>query len=103
MGGTTNSGRVITSLHQLAAHGWISLRTCGLLLGYANPRSIYSRQKGKHPISTIRIGGIERVYAEEVITLLKNAPDRDREASNTMLYIYRQALKKQEQKEKAHV
>lgn len=63
------------------------------LLGYTHATGIYRRQAGKHPIAVIRIGGTYRVYADTVIETLENAPDRDQEASQMILSLFRSLQK----------
>jgi len=59
-------------LRVLIERGWISLRQLGILLEKPD-RSIYGRQRGKNPVSTIRIGGVERVYTDAVVAELEES------------------------------
>ncbi len=88
--------KVLLILTSLASHGWISLRSMSALLGYAHPTGIYARQRGSRAISTIRIGGRYRVYADEVVATLSKAPEQDKEAANIILIMYRKLLKEQQ-------
>ncbi len=88
--------RVHHILFRLATHGWIPLRSMSALLGYSHATGVYQRQKGKNPISTILIGGTYRVYADEVIKTLESVPEKDQEASTTILKIYRRLEREQE-------
>ena len=76
-------------LHKLVANGWVPLRSMSCLLGYSHPTGIYARQRGKTPISTVKIGGQHRVYADEVLTTLNNVPEQDQYAANIILGVYR--------------
>jgi len=89
--------RVDNTLSLLASRGWISLKAMAPLLGYAHTTGIYQRQKGKHPITTIKVGGQYRVYAEEFVEALLNVPARDREAADILLIRYRRLVKEKEQ------
>lgn len=87
------SGQVITTLNHLATHGWIPLRSMSFLLGYSHATGIYSRQKGKNPIPTVKIGGTYRVHADDVVKELNNRPEQDQAAALVFLRIYNAALK----------
>jgi len=65
------------------------------LLGYAHATGVYTRQKSKNPIPTVRIGSTYRVHADDVIHILNNVPEEDQNAAQTFLRIYRAALKEQ--------
>ncbi len=63
--------RIFKILRKLHEHGWISLSEVGILLGYAHPNSIYQRQRSKSAIPTIKVGGINRVYEDDVLKVLR--------------------------------
>ncbi len=94
--GRLSKGKIVVVLQHLAAHGWVSLRSMSILLGYSYPTGIYGRQKGKHAIPTISIGGIYRVYADVVIHELNNRPEQDQAAAKVLLSIYHAACKERE-------
>ncbi len=62
-------------LETLEEQGWIPLRQMGVLLGYKEVRGIYQRQKGKHAIPIIQVGGTKRVYEDVVVDILLNLPE----------------------------
>jgi len=80
-------------LNKLIEQGWISLRQLGVLLDLPD-RSIYSHQRSKNPVPTIRIGGIERVYTDSVKEIL----ERDNRA--VLLSVLETGLKKKDREEK---
>ncbi len=74
----------------------------GILLGYKDPRGIYHRQKTKHAVLTVKIGGVDRVYAHQVFDALhnhplKSAPNGEYEV---LLTFYTAGIKAKERKEK---
>ena len=91
-----HESRILHSLTHLASHGWVPLRAMAALLGYAHATGIYARQRGKNPIPVVKIGGIYRVYADDVIQELQNVPECDQIASKAFLRIYRSLLKEQQ-------
>ncbi len=88
--------RIIT---RLISQGWIPLRQLGALLNLPT-RSIYGRQRTKNPVSTIRIGGHERVYTDVVIHELENATRLDKSESLTLLSVLNTGLRRKEREEK---
>lgn len=86
---------VVQVVQHLAEHGWVSLRSAAVLLGYNELRGIYQRQRGKNAISTIRIGGIERVYRDEVLELLQAEPETSPRKYHTdaVLTMYKNAVR----------
>lgn len=66
-----NQERVLEVLEKLCKHGWVSLRSMSVLLGYASPGCMYQRQGSRSAISTIKVGHIQRVYEETVLEVLK--------------------------------
>ena len=89
--------RVYVILEHLAVHGWITLRSMAPLIGCAHATGIYAKQKTKNPIPVVKIGGQYRVYKDDVIDILENAPEKDKVASQAFLRIYRSYLTSQEQ------
>ena len=89
---------IIQILDRLVVHGWVPLRSLGVLLGYKEVRGIYQRQRGKNAISIIQVGGVKRVYADVVIeTLEKKQPTGDGFDPQTILARYRHMLKQKEE------
>ncbi len=85
MGSIPNQFEVI---NVLIDKGWISLRQMAALLGYKELRGIYPRQKGRNAIPCIRIGGISRVYRDDVIEALKTTKaDKQDEAKVLISFI----------------
>lgn len=70
----SNNPSVLKTIDYLIQHGWIPLRRMSALLGLKHPTAIYQRQRGKHRIQTITVGGIHRVYKDDVIKTLENEP-----------------------------
>lgn len=68
-----NDHKIIPILKYLREHGWIPLRSMAALLGYAHVVQIYQRQKTKHKIPVLRVGGVNRVYEDTVLAELSNA------------------------------
>lgn len=62
-------------LSKLATQGWVPLINITTLCGYSTPVTIYQKQKGKNPIQTMRVGGTNRVYEDDVIKALKQIRD----------------------------
>ena len=88
--------KVVVTLHHLATHGWISLRSMSALLGYSHATGIYGRQRGQNAIPVVTIGGINRVYVDDVINELTNRPEKDQAAAKVLLRIYHAARKEYE-------
>ena len=82
-------------LNVLIERGWISLRQLGVLLEKPD-RSIYGRQRGKNPVSTIRIGGLERVYTDVVVEELEKS---DLHSSDILLSVLATGQKKKERED----
>ena len=72
----TNDERTFKVLRNLSDHGWIPLSEVGVLLGYAFPNSIYQRQQSRSAIPTIKVGGTQRVYEEDVLKALHDHWDQ---------------------------
>lgn len=80
----------------LVEQGWIPLRQMAVLLGMNELRGIYSRQKGRNAIPTVRIGGLERVYAGDVIHTLEHVKSDKQPESRALISLYKTALKEHE-------
>ena len=93
MNSSVAGGRIHIILNHLVKHGWVTLRSMSALLGYAHPTGIYGRQRSKKPIPTVFMGSTHRVYAEDVVETLKNAPEQDQASAGTILHIYNSLLK----------
>ncbi len=87
------ASKIVVTLHHLATHGWVSLRSMSALLGYSHATGVYGRQRGKNAIPTVKIGSVHRVYADDVVHELNNRPEKDQEAAGVLLRIYYAALK----------
>jgi hypothetical protein len=64
-----------------------------ILLGMKELRGIYQRQKGRNAIPTVRVGGIERVYEEDVLETLEHAQDSSTDA---VITLYRRVQREQD-------
>lgn len=73
-------------LRNLVEHGWIPLRSVGILLGYKEVRGIYQRQRGRNAIPYILVGNVKRIYADDVIHTLENSGN---DTSDIVLGMYR--------------
>ncbi len=67
-----------------------------VLLGYAHPTGIYSRQRGKNPITTVLVGGTYRVYADAVMEALEKQGEQRPQDAEMILSMYRRMLKQHE-------
>ena len=99
MGSTPNPYEVV---HTLVEQGWIPLRQVAALLGYKDPRGIYPRQKGPNAIPTIQIGGIIRVYHDDVIEALEGVKESKRDEVSVYLALIRTTKQMNKRKEKHH-
>jgi hypothetical protein len=97
MGSAPNRIEVISNL---IVKGWIPLRQLAVLLGYRELRGIYARQKGRNAIQTMRIGGIERVYTNDVLETLENVKESYKPEADALLALYRTGLKAHERQQK---
>lgn len=86
----------------LIDRGWISLRQMAALLGYKELRSIYPRQKGSHAIPTIRIGGVSRVYLDDVMETLVTVREDKQPEARVLTSLISTGLKNKEREEKKH-
>lgn len=82
-------------LEDLAANGWVPLRSMSVLLGYTHATGVYSRQRGKNPIPTVRIGGTLRVYEDAVLATLRKLAEREPEDAGMIISMYRQIQKRE--------
>ncbi len=85
-------------LGTLLDRGWIPLRQMAILLGMNELRGIYARQKGRNAIPTIRIGGIERVHADDVIETLQAVTGDKRIGAQVVIDLYRAGLRRKQLK-----
>ncbi len=83
-------------IEHLVDHGWISLRSMAVLLSMRELRGIYQRQRGRNAIPVIRVGGMDRVYAEDVVRILKKVDGDKKADADVVLSLYRTALKQQD-------
>jgi len=67
-----------------------------VLLGYAHPTGIYSRQRGKNPIATVLVGGTHRVYPDAFVEALEKQAEQQPEDAEMILSMYRRMLKQHE-------
>lgn len=74
-----DSEKVVPILQTLAKQGWISLRSLGVLFGYKSNsrRAIYARQRGRNAIPSVKVGGIIRVYEQDVLNALYERAQKD--------------------------
>jgi hypothetical protein len=86
-------------LTNLVERGWIPLRQVAILLGMKELRGIYARQKGRNAIPTIRIGGTERVYADDVLHVLRTAKPEKCPEAGTLISMYKTALRAHEREQ----
>lgn len=86
----------IKVIDHLVEHGWVSLRSMAVLLNYDELRGIYQRQRGRNAIPTIRVGGMDRVYVEDVVEILKNVPADKKPEADIVLSLYRTTLHHQD-------
>lgn len=93
-----NEHSSIKAIRKLINHGWLSLRQVAILLEYGELRGIYARQRGRNKIPTVRIGGIERVCAEDIVHILENPPQDKRDSYSVLLSIYRAGIKDRERR-----
>lgn len=89
--------QIIVALRRLVKQGWLPLRQLSPLLGYKYPTGIYSRKHTKRAIPTTKVGGTYRAYAADILEALKQVPIKDQAAAQTILSMYRQLTKEQEQ------
>jgi len=97
MGSAPNEFEVISTLID---KGWIPLRQMAVLLNYKELRGIYSLQRGRNAIPTIRVGGIERVYHDDVVHALKTVRSNKQDNAQILLSLLATAKKERERKEK---
>ncbi len=89
-----NQERVLEVLRKLCEHGWVSLRSASVLLGYASPGSMYQRQGSRSPIPFVKVGSIHRVYRNTIIETLEAKPTAQTEL---ILSLYQGVKKEYEQ------
>lgn len=58
-----NSG-ITTDIAQLSARGWVSLNQFSRIVGISYPTAV--KLVKQNAVKTVRIGGINRIYAEEL-------------------------------------
>lgn len=97
MGSTPSPLEVIRNL---VNEGWIPLRQLAVLLNYKQLRAIYARQRGRNPIPTIRVGGIERVYADDVLEVIQSSSRLENAEARALISLYQTGRKQKERKEK---
>lgn len=66
-----------TFKRKLHTHGWVSLNGFAVLIGVAYPTALRMADRGD--VKTIPVGGIRRVYADEVFRFLSNGNSPDKE------------------------
>lgn len=59
-------------LTKLSVNGWVPLTNMATLLGYKSCQAIFMRQKTKHAIPCVRVGGTQRVNITTVLEVLNN-------------------------------
>ncbi len=87
---------ILKAIEHLAEHGWVSLRQMAILLGYNELRGIYQRQRGKHRIDTVKVGGVERVYEDTALALMTQAIAKDKTGATTVLSAYNRTKQERE-------
>ena len=84
----------------LIGEGWIPLRQMAVLLGMNELRGIYARQKGKNKIPTVKIGGIERVYADEALEAMRTVKHEKQPDIQVLINLYEVGKREQKRREK---
>ena len=59
---------IIRNITRLASRGWVSLNECAGIIDVSYPTMLAMRNRGD--VQTIKVGGIYRVYQDELVRLL---------------------------------
>jgi len=83
----------VAVLQSMAKHGWVTLRSASVILGYKTPQALYMRQRGPKAIPAVRVGGTIRVHEDTILELLATEDIQKRTDTQLILSLYRRIVK----------